>query len=332
MREQGGRSGRGCLKTGFVGCAGCLVVGVLAILGIVAVGLILGVPDQELVSREFARELPMPEAEQRRALQPSELQTPGEFPVTPGEFEFEQVGRVVLDLSEGEFIVEPGPPGEPIRIEADYDSGSYELTEEFEGDEDSAWVYRVKFASSLAWVQRIFSGNEPDNRVRIILPRGIPFALEGNVSLGEFDIELGGLWVTDVDMEAGIGEHKFSFDEPLPQPLDRFRLDGSIGETQISRLGNASPKDVSVDYNIGEVTLDLRGTWVQDSDIEASLNIGELSVYLPDEDAAAVELERADVSIGDKDLRLFDRAPAPEGAPTLRLALSGTIGELSVAD
>ena len=308
------KSARGCFKVGCFGCLGCLVVVLLVFLVLATVGLTMGVPDEDLVSQEYSRGFPEPDR----------------FAVEPRDLEPARPGRVVLDLSMGQFVIEPGPPGDPIRIEADYDAGSYELIEGFEPSGESGWVYRVEFGLGISWVRKMFHIEDADNRIRIIIPRDVPFVLEGDVGVGESDFELGGLWVTGVELDTGIGEHAVSFAEPVPQPMDHFRIDGSTGELRVSGLGNASPAEVSIYQNIGELHLDLGGAWRQDADVRASHRIGALNVYLPDENIG-VELLRSRLTIGERDVRaVTDRSPPPPGAPTVRLSLASTLGELRV--
>ena len=327
---EGQRQGRGCFKTGCLGGLGCLVLAFLVFIVVAAIALLLGVPDENVIAREFSREIPEQARPPGTEIAPAE-EGAGVVAVPPDEFRGPR-GKILLDLSMGEFIIQPGPPGSRIRIEADYDEASYELRESLEPEGEAGWVYRVEFGSRISIIRRMFhfDFDEVRNRVRIFIPPGIPFALEGEVGVGESQFRLGGLWVTDVDLETGVGEHTFHFDEPVTQPMGRFRIEGSTGELQVSELGNASPREVELRQNIGSFVIDLRGEWKQDSVIEASHKIGEFSVRLPDEDVA-VELDRSSISIGERDLSALERrAPAPEGAPTLHLSLSTIIGEMSV--
>ena len=111
--------------------------------------------------------------------------------------------------------------------------------------------------------------------------------------------------------------------------MNRFRVDASIGELRVRSLGNASPAFVELDHSIGEVSLDLRGEWRRDAEITARCGIGECGIRLPRD--VGVELIRSQIFIGDSDLSALQSAPiSVPGAPTLRLDLSGKIGELRV--
>jgi hypothetical protein len=242
-------------------------------------------------------------------------------------------GRVSIDVTMAEFSIEPGPAGDPIRVEADYDSGVYELVEEYKGEGELGWSYSMQFRPTVSWVRRLFAGSEEStNRVRLILPEGTPMSLVGDMGIGESRLELGGLWLSDVNLNIGIGEHRVMFSKPLPQPLEELRLNASIGEVKVTDIGNASPHRAVLDHNLGEVLFDLRGQWMNDGDVEVTCGIGECRVRLPG-DEVNVDLVRASVSIGEA--RHPQRellSQAPEGAPTLRVDIAGTLGEVSVDD
>ncbi len=326
-----GTGKRGCFKTGMFGCLGCLVLVVGVGFVIAAVGLALGVPDPEYVHRDLARELPagaiLAAPGGPEALQPSEL-GPGRE-LSPGaRSPRARPGRLVLDLSIGEFVVEPGRPGEPFRIEADFDHQSYELDERLEQEGDG-WVYRVEFGSSIGWNRRMFRVENIQNKIKLIVPPDVPFTLEGRIGIGESRLELGGLRVTGVDLKTGLGDHAVSFAEPLAAPMESFRLRGATGELSVSGLGNASPAEAWIHQSVGEFTLDLDGAWKRDARVRANLRIGEFRVGAPGE-GIGVELERSRLTLGERNLgALARRDGLPEGAPTLRVSLSGFVGEMA---
>ncbi len=317
----GSQGKRGCFRTGCFGCLGVLLLAVVLPLIWGFIEIARGVPEGERQTRDMARILPggsaAPDAGQQVTVPPAALAG----------------GRVILDISMAEFSIEQGPAGDPIRVEADYDTRTYELVEEFTGEGELGWTYNLRFRPSVSWLRRLLAGtDEQHGKVRLILPRGTPMSLAGNVGIGESKLELGGLWLTDVDLDIGIGSHTIRFSEPLPQPLEALRLDSSLGEVRVHGVGHASPHQVRLGHSVGEVRFDLRGDWRNDSEVEIACGIGECDVRLPG-DEVNVELVRAAVTIGEaRHPRREKLAQAPPGAPTLRVDISGTIGEVSVDD
>ena len=234
-------------------------------------------------------------------------------------------GVLHLDVSAAELRIEPIPAGEPIRIEADYDRGAFELEHAMHEGGDG-WEYRVRFAPR-SWLGS-FSREEVDNRLRIGIPAGVPFRIEGRVRLAESDIELGGLSVTAVDLEAGIGDHTIGFLEPTPEPLESFVIDGSIGSLDLFDLGNGSPHEIRITQSVGELSLDLGGDWRNDSLVRLDVGVGELRVDRPT--TARVESRGARLVIGEATLPRDRIQEEDESLPLIVLETEGTIGEVRV--
>ena len=317
MSDDKGRAA-GCFKFSCLGCATLIavLVGFSLLLGALQMFGGQGTPEVENVT--LSRPLPgsahLTEAPDARTV----------APLPSGVNPAVQAGRLELDLSMGEFILRPGPAGQPIQVEATYDKKSYELVEEFETEEDGQWTYKVRFGGRLGSLSALF-GEEADNRVVITIPKDQPIALVGEIGIGENDSDLSGLWITEVDLDLGIGEHHLEFLDPPPEPMERFALNASIGELEVRGLGNASPREIDVNFNIGEVELDLGGEWQNDAEANLNFNIGEGRVRMPT--TAHVEMERMSLAIGESQSD-SPRHELPEGAPTVRLAVQGSIGEI----
>lgn len=249
-------------------------------------------------------------------------------PIDPGHpAEVTEPGRIVLDLSTGEFEVAAGPPGATLRIEGSYDSSSFELRESYEGYGEVGWIYRVSFGRR--GMGSMFHLRPAQNRLRLIVPRDMPVELEGRIGTGASRFELGGLWLVGIDLDLGTGSHVLRFGEPLAAPMERFELRASIGELRVESLGNASPRSVVVHHRVGEVNLGLHGGWSRDATVELRCGIGECAVQVPE--SVAVSVKDSGVKLGERDLSELQRNPAPgPGVPTLTLTVTGTLGEVRV--
>ena len=138
--------------------------------------------------------------------------------------------RLVLYLSKGYFEIEPGPAGEPLRVQADYDAARFKLEEIYD---ESDRRYEVRFDSRHGWASLI-GHHENLNRVKVIVPRGYPLTIEGKIAMGESHVELGGLHLTEINLDLGIGDDSLSFAEPTTATLERLEIDGSMGELTTS--------------------------------------------------------------------------------------------------
>ena len=64
--------------------------------------------------------------------------------------------------------------------------------------------------------------------------------------------------------------------------MERFGLKGELGGIFVDGLGNASPHRIDVEYAMGGMQLDLRGEWVNDSEISIRFGPGGGIVRVPD--------------------------------------------------
>jgi hypothetical protein len=239
-------------------------------------------------------------------------------------------GLVVLRVRMAEVEVVAGPPGSPLRLEADWDGGRYRLEEGVTNEPGGTWTYRLQFGGKgLA----LFGGqghHRDPSKLRLRLPRDHRFSIEGKVALGESELALGGLSLAAVDLDLGAGTHRISFLEPTAQPLDLLRLDGSLGEIRVLGAGNASPRLLELHHGMGELLLDLSGHWRNDGDVSLRLGMGDSEVQLPGRDEAGAIVEQARVSLGDR--QVFDEPTAslPAGLPRIHIRATGGMGELTI--
>ncbi len=306
---------KGCLKRG---CFGCLIlggagVGLILVLALITV--IRGTPEVVREDAVSTHSIPQGNWDVAQSGEP--------LIVDP-----DQIGRVVLDVSFASLSIVPASPGTPVRLDAHYDSGKYSLEESIQTEGELGWTYRVSFGRRSIFDFR----HSQKNRLELHLPAGTPLVLEGKIGVGESNLELGGLWLESVDLDIGIGEHRIDFDEPLSSPMSRFVVRGSIGETRIRNLGNASPAEIRVTHSLGELRVDLDGAWQNDSTVTVRSSIGACSIGLPPEEIG-FELLGARLSIGDSNTRVAGRRPEPPpGAPVVRLKASHSLGELLLTD
>ena len=297
-------------------CLGVIGVVLVLVMGWALITVVRGTPDVVRESDQLTHDIP-----QRDWIVPD---TGEPLVVDAG-----QMGRVILDVSLANFTIIPTSPGTPVRLDAHYNSGSYKLKETFASSGELGWTYRLTFGKRSMFQ---FFHIDPDNRLELYLPEGTPIVLEGQLGVGESQLELGGLWIESVDLEIGIGDHSIDFDEPLPVPMTRFEVNGSIGELRVRRLGNASPARVRVNHSIGELYVDLRGAWQNDSDVFIASSIGECRVNLPSE-RIGLELIGASIRFGESDTRRARRrGEVPADAPVVRLTVRHTLGELRLTD
>ena len=267
-------------------------IGCWSIVAVVALGLIaaaglagvahLQIRDEARETRTTVQEVPgAPDREEAPPADPAEGDggEPGSGPPSPVP------GRIELDISVARLIVTPAETGESIRLDARYDPRYYELDQAEEEQPDGTWLYRVRFGpahSSLMALFRMKLGADPPT-VRLALPPDVPLRVSGEMDGSFAAMELGGLWLDDVDLEVDGGAVAVSLWEPLRQPMSSISLVGDRGSIKVVGLGNASPREAFFRQHLGELDLDLRGPWARDADVDVRAYLAGGTVWLPDE-------------------------------------------------
>jgi hypothetical protein len=278
MADGGGKS---WLKYGCLGCLGVIgiIVLIVAVIGGLAFQRSKTIETQEQV---LTRQLPGPVVAESPGISPEALAA--DMPGAMDAVGIPASGRVVLNLSGAGFFIKPAMPGEPMRVEGNFNHKRYELVENFSTAPDGSFIYEVSFqktsgSSFIDAFAEIVSRSERE--VHIYLPRDVPIGLEMNISQGGSQVELGGLWLTDADLDLSMGGVEVRFSEPLRAPMQSLAIDASMGGGAFVGIANASPHTLDVEFSMGGMQLDLDGEWKNDSQISIKTRMGGAQVELP---------------------------------------------------
>ena len=236
-------------------------------------------------------------------------------------------GTIELGIRMAEVEISPGPAGSPLRLDADWNAAIFRLDEGLE-QKEGGWKYHLRFGGrGLALLRH---HEHHPSRLRLQIPVDHPLSIEGKVSMGESELDLGGLALDRVSLRLSTGNHRLSFREPTPQPLSLLEVEGSMGQVTVIGAGNASPRHIDVRHGMGELLLDLSGKWRADGEVDVNFRMGDSRVELPREDEAAAIVEKARVSLGDRSVTDTPVAELPTGLPKVRLRATGGMGELRI--
>lgn len=254
-------SPRGCFKTGCFGCLGALLI-LLLILGVTA-----------LLAWNDAKESD-PRDEVLAPLNSDDADLLAGRP-----------GRILLDMSQGDFRIYPAKAGESLQVKAEYDGRLYELHQEFITLPDTTWEFNLDFRSTesgmRAALQAIFTQG-PSALIHVYLPPDVPVDLVVKVSKGGAIVDLGGLWLTSADLHFNQGGVELDFSEPLKKPMASLRIKCSMGGGTFENLGNASPAALSIASAMGGAEVDFNGNWLNDCNATIQAKMGGMAIIIPE--------------------------------------------------
>ena len=308
-------------------------VGCLSIIGVIIGGVVIAA----LYARATIRNLgdPTPQSVERRiALPPAPVAEPVKGQKASSTAARTVPLRVRLELQEGTFTIRPGEPGTDIHVQGRYAPGLFELTESH-SEGPAAREARVQFKSKISGWQRFFanigSNGNDGPELTVTLPRGTPIDLTLQLTMGKSEIDLGGLTLGEVDLNASMGEHKIDFREPVVESMRELRLNTSMGNVVFDHLGNARAETISGHGSMGNVTANLAGAWAPGSstDLRFEQSMGDLTVRVPSNVKVDADVRN---NQGDQERQQQPtlKQPNDPNAPTLRLRVNSSMGNARV--
>ncbi len=161
-----------------------------------------------------------------------------------------------------------------------------------------------------------------------------PFAVDVRAGAAETDLDLTGLPVTNLAVSSGASDTRVRFDRPNPVAMKRLTLSTGAASIVADRLGNANAEEIVIRSTVGEVQLDLSGTWQRDAEVRAELTLGALSIRVPADVGVYVEASRTVASFSHPGLVERDGAYVSanwDSAPRkLRIYAQTVVGVLKV--
>lgn len=267
---------------------GCLLapVGLVVVVIVFWTGLhVAGVPDPHPTQTTLEQALPVSE------VATTELQSlPVEDgPEEPARTSWDDLGvvRVVLDLDEGYFTIEPGPAEEGIRVEADYDEATYDLQQEYSVDDDGRPAYLLRFKSKISFLRRLaqdggFEDEDLENTVRVQLPVDTPMELFLSLAKTEAEVDLTGLALVNLAAKLRMGEVQLAVDEVNTVEMGSAVLDCGMGEFNLQGLSRLRAAVIDAKGTMGEFTLDFDAALERDTQLRVHGKLGEMNLRLPD--------------------------------------------------
>jgi hypothetical protein len=318
--------GLGCLLLP----VGTTVLGLLFFLTMKAAG----VPDPSVTEKEFAQEIGTQLV----------IEDDGAGSTTERIDDTAALSRIAaqtavivdIDVEECEFFLESGPAEEGVRIEANYDEATYELTQSYDLDGDIP-VFRLKFRSKISFWRRIaqdgsFSDDDFSmNSITVFLPADTPIALRSRVAKGEGELRLDDLVLTDLVTTCSMGAYTVEMATPNPVVMESASLSMGMGEATFRGLSNLRARSVRVEGGMGEARIDFGNSLLVDTELIARMKMGEMVIEVPDDalydPQSRVKATMGEVSNGmDRGQRVDD----PELAKRISLDASVLMGEIQL--
>jgi len=109
----------------------------------------------------------------------------------------------------------------------------------------------------------------------------VPIDLDLEFGAVRADLDLGGLSLTGFALTTGASETRLDVSRPNRTRMERARFGVGVADFEAHRLGNLRAERIDVTAGIGDVTIDLSGSWDRDGHVSVDMKLGEVEFVLP---------------------------------------------------
>ncbi len=194
-----------------------------------------------------------------------------------------------LEFAAGLLKVVPGRQAELYRMQLSYDADRFVPLSEYEAP---ASMVRLGVESAGRAGLRVVSKNQLRQKAVVELSPSADLALDLNLGAGEAELDLGGLRVASVRMEAGASRASVRFSAPNRTRCRSAVFAAGAADLAVYRLGNSRCETVKVEGGVGKLTLDFGGAQEATQRAEITLSMGELRLRLPKRFPVRITMDR----------------------------------------
>jgi Cell wall-active antibiotics response 4TMS YvqF len=197
--------------------------------------------------------------------------------------------RAALDYRAGGLRITPGRANELYRMDASYDENRYSPTSTYDA---ARGIVTLGLQPAGEGGLRVVSTRQLRQDATVAFAPSVDLALTLTLGGVQADIELGGLSLSALRMEAGASQAVVRFSEPNLSRCRGAEITAGAAELTVLGLGNSRCDHVALEGGMGKVTLDFGGAWTSSTTAEIKMAVGELTLRLPRRVGVRLTLDR----------------------------------------
>jgi hypothetical protein len=194
-----------------------------------------------------------------------------------------------LEFVAGRLRVGPGRSTELYRMNLAYDADRFVPLSRYDAASGTA-LLGVEPVGGPGL--RVVSRHQLQQDAEVQLSPQSDLALAVSLGAVEADLDLGGLRLTELRLEAGASRSVVRFSRPNPIRCRTADISAGAAEVSILDLGNSRCDRLRVEGGIGRMTLDFGGVWTGSQRAELSLAVTELRLRLPRKVGVRITMDR----------------------------------------
>ncbi|CAN5797125.1 hypothetical protein BH24GEM1_BH24GEM1_03620 [soil metagenome] len=197
--------------------------------------------------------------------------------------------QATLDYRAGGLRIAPGSATELYRMDASYDEERYLPTSDFDAA-SGAVALGIRPAGEGGL--RVVSKRQLRQDANVAFSPAVDLDLDITLGAVTADLELGGLSLSELTMQAGASQAVIRFSQPNRSRCRFAEITAGAAQMTMLGLGNSRCDRIDFEGGVGKVTLDFDGAWTSSSQATVKMAMGELTLRLPRRIGVRLTLDR----------------------------------------
>ena len=210
------------------------------------------------------------------------------------------------------------PASAPFLYQMDLRYDSDKATPIHTLEEDGVLTLGVERESSIVKAGR----SADENRMELSLSPAVPIDLSLELGAVEAELDLGGLALTSLDINAGANATRVRFDTPNRVAMRSLDVEAGAASIVLSNIANANAAELSVEAGVGSVELDFSGAWTSDLAASIDIALGSLKLLVPRDVGVRVDVGKLLARVSAEGLVSRDGVLVSENWDTARYKLT----------
>jgi hypothetical protein len=197
--------------------------------------------------------------------------------------------RAELDYRAGGLRVAPGRSNELYRMDASYDAARYNPASSYDAASSSV---SLGLQPAGQGGLRVVSQRQLRQDANVAFAPDVELDLDVTLGAVDADLELGGLSLSRLVMQAGASQAVVRFSQPNRSRCRSAEILAGAADVTVLGLGNSRCDRIDFEGGMGRVTLDFEGAWTSSSQAAVKMAVGELTLRLPRRVGVRLTLDR----------------------------------------
>lgn len=193
--------------------------------------------------------------------------------------------QVTCEFGAGELVINPATMSEAAKLAVEYDPLRVDYRVDYDVRGKTGFL---ELESEWKQHRNIHSA---DNRWELTLPTKMPSAVKLEIGACDAEIDLGGISLTELNLEVGAASGTIDFSAPNPERLREFQVEAGASSLTLTNLGNANFEYFTFEGGAGSFDLDFRGEYHGEAEARIEIGMGSADIIMPRDLALRVETD-----------------------------------------